>query len=63
MIEAMQIGCVIAGGDEQMAPGVGKAVEDDQAARRAPEDEIFAVVLGMVPVLAEEASGGFLVRM
>ena len=54
--EVGEVGEVVGGCDEQVAGGVGEAVEDDEAAGGAPEDEVFTVAVWCGPIIAEEAA-------
>jgi threonine dehydrogenase-like Zn-dependent dehydrogenase len=42
--EGFQFAFVLAGGDEQVAVGVGEAVEQDERIRRVPEDQALAAL-------------------
>ena len=62
-VELVQIADVGRGGNEQMAAGVGKAIEHHQAKRSAPKDEVFLIMVGVGPIFAEETAFGFAGRM
>jgi len=40
--------------DEQVAGGIGEAIEKYQGAGGAPEDEIFFILIGVLPIFTEE---------
>ena len=43
---------MLGGGDKHMAAGIGEAIEESHAIGGAPENQILAVILWIIAVLA-----------